>query len=82
MIAIRQFLEAVRKAITNLRALALSIVLYALLLASLYIFVSTREATVMQVLITFTFLFLIPAEFFLLQANILAQFSSMQSNCL
>src|SRR5438876_6768653 len=69
---IRQFLEAVRESFRNVRSTILLVVLYALLLASLYLFVSTRVATVWQVLITFVFFVLIPAEFFVLQASILA----------
>lgn len=68
---IRQFLEAIRQSAID-TSLLLFMVLYALLLASLYLFVSTRVATVWQVLITFIFFVLIPAEFFILQASILA----------
>lgn len=46
-------------------------VLYAGLLASLYGFVSTREATLGQVALTLVFLLLIPASFFLMQAAII-----------
>ncbi len=56
--------------LTNLRALLIFIVLYALLLASFYYFISTREATVWQVFVTYALLLLVPAEFFLLQATI------------
>jgi hypothetical protein len=45
-------------------------VLYALLLATLYGFISTREATLWQVTGTYIFLVLIPLEFFILQAAI------------
>ena len=41
-----------------------------LLLVTLYIFIATREATVWQVLITYAFLVLMPAEFFVLQSAI------------
>ncbi len=73
MITIRQFLEAGGEAITNLRVFVLSIALYALLLVSFYIFVSTREATIGQVLVTYLFFVLIPAEFFIFQASILSR---------
>jgi hypothetical protein len=46
-------------------------VLYALLLVSFYFFISTREATVWQVFVTYTLLFLVPALFFVFQAAIL-----------
>ena len=72
MNTLRRFFEAVRESLRDVGSLALFIVLYALLLASLYLFVSTRVATVWQVLITFVFFVLIPAEFFILQASILA----------
>jgi hypothetical protein len=56
---------------TNPRALAILATLYALLLATLYGFISIREATISQVAITFVFLVLMPIEFFVLQAAIL-----------
>jgi len=65
------WLAAIRTTVTNLAGLAIFTVLFVLLLASLYLFVSTREATILQVLITLVFLVLIPAEFFVLQASIL-----------
>jgi hypothetical protein len=71
MITIRQFLETTRAILTNLRALAIFAGVYALLLATLYFFIATREATVWQVLITLVFLVLIPAEFFIFQAAII-----------
>jgi len=69
---LKAWFESTRLALQNVPGLAMSAFLYALLLASLYLFVSTRVATVWQVLITFVFLVLIPAEFFVLQASILA----------
>jgi hypothetical protein len=63
--------ESLRSTLTNLRALGIFIALYALLLASFYFFISTREATVWQVLVTYALLLLLPAEFFVLQAAIL-----------
>jgi hypothetical protein len=71
MNTLRHFLHATRRTVTDLRALGILVALYALLLVSFYIFVSTREATVWQVLITYLFLVLVPAEFFVLQAAIL-----------
>jgi hypothetical protein len=73
MSTIKQFLNAAWTSIANIRSLATFVGLYALLLASIYIFASTREATVSQVLVTFVLLIVIPAEFFILQASILAQ---------
>src|SRR3989442_14365788 len=69
---LKAWFESTRLALQNVPGLAMSAFLYALLLASLYLFVSTRVSTVLQVLITFVFLVLIPADFFVLQACILA----------
>ncbi len=71
MTTIRTFIDSVRALTTSPRAFAILAVLYALLLATLYGFISTREATLWQVTITFVFLVLIPVEFFVLQAAIL-----------
>jgi hypothetical protein len=68
---IRLWFESLRSTLTNLRALGIFIALYALLLVSFYFFISTREATVWQVLVTYALLLLLPAEFFVLQAAIL-----------
>src|SRR6266446_4377349 len=73
MITIKRFLETTKSLLTSPRPLALLAALYAVLLATLYGFISIREATVPQVAITFVFLVLIPIEFFVLQAAILHQ---------
>src|SRR5437879_3136313 len=70
METIKHFVENARATLTNLRALAMFAGLYALLLVAFYIFIATREATVWQVLITYGFLVLMPAEFFVLQSTI------------
>src|SRR5258708_10715498 len=77
MITIRSFLNTTRSILANPKALAVLAGLYALLLATLYGFISTREATLWQVTITFVFFVLIPLEFFVLQAAIL-QHARMQ----
>ena len=71
MITIKRLLETTRALLTNPRALAVFAVLYAVLLATLFGFMRTREATVWQVVLTMLFLALIPIEFFVLQAGIL-----------
>jgi len=71
MVTIKHFVESTRALLTSPRALAILAVLYALLLVTLYGFISTREATLWQVTITFVFFVLIPLEFFVLQAAIL-----------
>ena len=68
---LKTWLQTVRALLTNMLALAMFVALDALLLGSFYIFISTREATVWQVLVTYVFLILLPLEFFLLQATIL-----------
>ena len=70
METIKHFLENARATLTNLRALAMFAGLYALLLVTFYIFIATREATFLQVLITCAVLVLMPAEFFVLQSAI------------
>lgn len=69
--SLKLWFESLRSTLTSLRALLIFIVLYALLLVSFYFFISTREATVAQVLLTYALLLLLPAEFFVLQAAIL-----------
>jgi len=70
MTTLRNFSETTRGLLTNARALAVFAALYALLLATLYFFSATREATVSQVVITLAGFVVIPAEFFILQAAI------------
>jgi len=67
---LRIWFETLRNTLTSARTLVL-LVLYALLLVSFYFFISTREATVWQVFVTYTLLFLVPALFFVFQAAIL-----------
>ena len=62
---------SIKSLVKDIRALAIFAVLYALLLVTFYIFIATREATVWQVVITYSFLVLLPAEFFVLQASII-----------
>jgi hypothetical protein len=71
MMTIKGFLNNTRSILTDPKTLAVLAALYALLLATLYGFISIREATVSQVALTYVFLVLIPIEFFLLQAAIL-----------
>src|SRR6266446_10284621 len=73
MTPIRSFFETTKGLFRDVRALAIFATLYALLLATLYWYIATREATVWQVIITLVGLVLIPAEFFILQAAILDQ---------
>jgi hypothetical protein len=70
---LKTWIDATKALVTNPRALAIFAALYALLLATLYWYIATREATVWQVIITLVGLVVIPAEFFILQAAILDQ---------
>ena len=67
---LKTWLENARGVLRNARALAMFAGLYALLLVTFYIFIATRVATVWQVLITYAFLVLMPAEFFVFQSAI------------
>ena len=71
MTVVKRFFETIRTTLTNPRALAIFAALYALLLASLYTFISTREATVWQVTVTLFLLVMVPLEFFVWQSAIL-----------
>ena len=71
MSTLRAFFQSARALLGTPRALAIFAALYALLLASLYAFIATREATVWQVALTLLLLVLVPAEFFVLQSAIL-----------
>ena len=62
--------DSLRTTLTSARTTIL-LVLYALLLVGFYVFISTREATLGQVLMTYALLFLVPALFFTFQATIL-----------
>lgn len=67
---LKSWFESLRTTLTSPRTIIL-LVLYALLLVSFYFFISTREATVGQVFVTYVLLFLVPALFFIYQAAIL-----------
>jgi hypothetical protein len=68
---LKLWFDSIKTTLTSLRALLMFVILYALLLVSFYFFISTREATVWQVFVTYALLLLVPAEFFVLQATIL-----------
>src|SRR5437588_6899019 len=69
---LKLWFSTIRTMLTNLFALIVFAVLYALLLISAYFFIATREATVWQVVVTYALLILLPAEFFIFQASILS----------
>ena len=66
--SITAILSAVRSLLRNRRALLLMIAAYAGLLLAIYLFVSTREATISQLLLTLVAVITAPALFFVLQA--------------
>ena len=66
--AIKAALTAVRSLFRSWTTLALVAVLYSGLLLAVYLFVSTREATISQLVITLAALVTAPALFFALQA--------------
>lgn len=67
---LKTLFDSLRTTLTSARTVLL-LVLYALLLVSFYFFISTREATVWQVFVTYALLFVVPALFFIFQAAIL-----------
>jgi hypothetical protein len=71
MTIIKRFLDSIRLILAKPTAFAILAALYAVLLASLYGFISIREATLGQVTLTMILLVLVPLEFFVLQAAIL-----------
>lgn len=68
---IQRVFATARQLLKHRRALAIFFGIYAALLATLYGFVAIREATLWQVLLTFCFLILAPAEFVVMQASII-----------
>ncbi|HVG35445.1 MAG TPA: hypothetical protein VM911_20510 [Pyrinomonadaceae bacterium] len=59
---------AARRLFGNWRALLILLLLYSVMLASLYFFIAVREASVWQVMATFLLAALIPVIFFVIQA--------------
>lgn len=79
--------SAARLLLKSGRALALIVVAYAGLLTAIYLFVSTREATIAQLILTMAVAIVGPALFFVLQAASVSYTSgplsrSLISNCL
>ena len=66
--SITAIVSAVRLLFSNRRSLLLMLASYTGVLAAIYLFVSTREATVSQLLLTFVTVIVAPALFFVLQA--------------
>ena len=66
----QSLVTATRNVFRNWQSLLLAAAVYASLLALLYLFVSIREATLVQVTLTFAFAVAVPLLFFILQAMI------------
>jgi hypothetical protein len=66
-------INATRKLFTNWRAMLLLAIVYASLLAALYIFVAVREASIGQVILTFALAVAAPLLFFILQSMVATQ---------
>ncbi len=62
---------AIATTLANPGALLVFATIYAVLLVASYLFISIREATIWQVLITYALMILIPIGFFTLQASII-----------
>ena len=65
----KAILSAVRMLFSKWTTLPLMIAVYGALLLAIYLFISTREATVSQLVLTFAVMFAAPMLFFLLQAT-------------
>ncbi|HEU4870461.1 MAG TPA: hypothetical protein VFT08_06400 [Pyrinomonadaceae bacterium] len=70
--SINAIISAVRTLFSNRRSLLLIVAVYTGLLAVIYLFVSTREATISQLLLTLITVIAAPALFFVLQAAIVS----------
>ena len=66
--SITAIISAARMLFRNRRSFLLILAVYSALLAAIYLFVSTREATVSQLLVTLITIIAAPALFFVLQA--------------
>jgi len=71
MTTLKLWLGTIASTFTNVGALIIFAIIYAALVVSSYFFISTREATVRQVLATYALMILIPVLFFLFQASII-----------
>ena len=68
---LKLWFDTIKTTLINIRALVVFAIIYALLLATFFRFIWIREATVWQVFVTYAFMILIPAEFFIFQASII-----------
>ena len=68
---LKLWLNSIATTLTNIGALIVFAIVYLLLLVASYLFISTREATVGQVFVTYALIIVIPALFFIYQAAII-----------
>ncbi|HEY0724791.1 MAG TPA: hypothetical protein VGD41_12535 [Pyrinomonadaceae bacterium] len=71
MTTLKLWFSTLATTIANFGALLIFAIIYAVLLVACYLFISIREATVVQVFITYALMILIPLGFFLLQSSII-----------
>jgi hypothetical protein len=71
MTTLKLWLGTIATTFTSIGALTIFAIIYGALVVSSYFFISTREATVSQVVVTYTLMILIPALFFIFQASII-----------
>lgn len=71
MTTLKLWLGTIASTFTNIGALVVFAIIYAALVLSSWFFISTREATVWQVLVTYVLMILIPALFLIFQASII-----------
>src|ERR1041385_1021876 len=71
MTILKLWLNSIATMFANPGALLVFAIIYALLLVASYIFIWIREATIWQVLVTYTLMIVIPIGFFTLQAAII-----------
>ena len=71
MTTLKLWFSTIARTFANPGALLVFTIIYALLLVASYIFISIREATVVQVFVTYGLMILIPIGFFFLQASII-----------
>src|SRR6476469_7384147 len=68
---LKLWFSAIARMFASPGALLVFATIYALLLVASYIFISIREATIWQVLVTYALMIVIPIGFFTLQAAII-----------
>jgi hypothetical protein len=71
MTTLKLWLSTIANTFTSIGALLVFAIIYAALVLSSWFFISTREATLRQVLVTYVLMFAIPALFFIFQASLI-----------